>query len=226
MRYRIAGIDVHKKMLAVVVADVAGTGEYSFERRKFGATPEQLKQLAAWLMEQEVQEAVMESTAQYWRPVWETLERYWQPACRSREEAGPEAGNLHLAQAQSNRGQRGRKNDFRDAERLVKRLMAHELVLSFVPDPGATSVKEMATLSWTRLTMRLRLWSVVANAHASQTATYARAGARTQPSGVAAGTGAYQVVQHGFGSVGGEWTADAGSSGRRGDRPGGAGSSG
>ena len=30
------------------------------------------------------------------------------------------SGTLHLAQAQSNRGRRGRKNDFPDAERLVK----------------------------------------------------------------------------------------------------------
>jgi len=34
MAYRIAGIDVHKKMLAVVVADVEGEGEYQFERRR------------------------------------------------------------------------------------------------------------------------------------------------------------------------------------------------
>ena len=33
MAYRIAGIDVHKKMLAVVVADVEGESEYQFERR-------------------------------------------------------------------------------------------------------------------------------------------------------------------------------------------------
>ena len=33
--YRIAAIDVHKKMLAVVVTDVAGEGEYQFERRTF-----------------------------------------------------------------------------------------------------------------------------------------------------------------------------------------------
>jgi hypothetical protein len=30
MSYRIAGIDVHKKMLAVVVADVESEGEYQF----------------------------------------------------------------------------------------------------------------------------------------------------------------------------------------------------
>jgi len=41
---------------------------------------------------------------------------------------------LHLAQAQSNRGRRGRKRDFPDAERLVKQLVARELTLSFMPD--------------------------------------------------------------------------------------------
>jgi transposase len=44
------------------------------------------------------------------------------------------SGTLHLAQAQSNRGPRGLKKDFRDAERLGKRLMAQELILSFMPD--------------------------------------------------------------------------------------------
>jgi transposase len=44
------------------------------------------------------------------------------------------SGTLHLAQALSNRGRRGRKRDFRDAERLLKRLVSQELTLSFVPD--------------------------------------------------------------------------------------------
>jgi transposase len=66
--------------------------------------------------------------------VWGTLERYWQPSSKKREGAGPMSGTLHLAQAQSNRGARGRKRDFPDAERLVKRLVANELTLSFVPN--------------------------------------------------------------------------------------------
>jgi hypothetical protein len=65
MAYRIAGIDVHKKKLAVVVADVEVEEEYQFERRWYGSNPEQLQLLAAWLIEQQVQEVVMESTAQY-----------------------------------------------------------------------------------------------------------------------------------------------------------------
>src|SRR5437773_3667752 len=134
MSYRIAGIDVHKKMLAVVVSDVEIDGEYQFERRLFGSSPDQLRSLAAWLLEQEVEEVVMESTAQYWKPVWEALERYWKPIRQKREGTGRRSGTLHLAQAQSNRGPRGRKKDFPDAERLVKRLVARELTLSFVPD--------------------------------------------------------------------------------------------
>jgi hypothetical protein len=71
MPYRIAGIDVHKKMLAVVIADVAVEGEYQFVRRRVGTSPSELRGLADWLVAQEVEEAVMESTAKYWRPVWD-----------------------------------------------------------------------------------------------------------------------------------------------------------
>jgi len=112
MAYRIAGIDVHKKMLAVVVADVEVEGEYEFERRRFGASPEHLRLLAEWLLEREVDEVVMESTAQYWQPVWGALERYWRPTCLEREGAGPLSGKLHLAQALSNRGRRGERRIF------------------------------------------------------------------------------------------------------------------
>jgi hypothetical protein len=132
MSYRIAGIDVHKRLLAVVIADVAVEGEYQFARRRVGTNPSDLRALAEWLVAQEVEEVVMESTAQYWRPVWDALERDWQPRRRRRAGAGPLSGTLHLAQAQSNRGPRGRKRDFPDAERLVKRLVAQELTLSFV----------------------------------------------------------------------------------------------
>jgi len=135
MPYKIAGIDVHKRMLAVVVSDVEVDGGYAFERRQFGSNPAQLRLLADWLLEQHVEEVVMESTAQYWQPVWGALERYWTPTCKKREGAGAMSGTQHLAQAQSNRARQGRKNDFVDAERLVKRLVANALTLSFVPEP-------------------------------------------------------------------------------------------
>jgi hypothetical protein len=112
MSYRIAGIDVHKKMLAVVVTDVEIESEYQFERRMFGSSPEQLRSLAAWLVEQEAEEVVMESTAQYWKPVWGALERYWKPLREKREGARRRSGTLHLAQAQSNRGRTGTQEGF------------------------------------------------------------------------------------------------------------------
>jgi hypothetical protein len=111
MPYRIAGIDVHKKMLAVAVADVEMEGDVHFERLKVGTSPVQLRALAEWLVEREVEEVVMESTAQYWRPVWEALERYWRPKRRTRPDATP-VGTLHLAQAQSNRGAAGESETF------------------------------------------------------------------------------------------------------------------
>ena len=117
--YFVAGIDVHKSMLAVVITDAAREGEFQFQKRKFGTTASQLRELTQWLSEQEVRVAVMESTAQYWKPVWHELEGHFQ---------------LQLAQAHSNRAPKGRKRDFADAERLLRRHIAGELILSFVPD--------------------------------------------------------------------------------------------
>ena len=169
MTYRIAGIDVHKKMLAVVIADIAIEGAYQFTRRRVGTSPSELRELAAWLVAQAVEEVVMESTAQYWRPVWEALERDWLPARRTREGASPMAGRLHLAQAQSNRGPRGRKRDFLDAERLVKRLVAQELTLSFVPDGEQrlwrTVMRRKYQLSRNRVQVHNRLEALLEEAH-------------------------------------------------------------
>ena len=169
MAYRIGGVDVHKRMLAVVVADVTVEGDWPFERRQFGTTPRELRRLAEWLIEREVEEVVMESTAQYWRPVWEALERQWQPTRRRRLEAGPTAGALHLAQAQSNHGPRGRKKDFPDAERLVERLVAHELTLSFVPNVmqrlWRTVTRRKYQLTCNRVQLQNRLECLLEEAH-------------------------------------------------------------
>jgi transposase len=141
MSYKIAGIDVHKKVLMVVVME-ASTPEGKPERRRFGTLASELRRLSSWLREQGVEEAVMESTAQYWRSVWLELEPYL---------------GLQLAQAFSNRAPRGRKHDFKDAERLVRRLIANELILSFVPDEEQRTWRNMTRMK-TQLTRdRVRL---------------------------------------------------------------------
>jgi transposase len=66
---------------------------------------------------------------------------------------------LQLAQAFSNRAPRGRKHDFKDAERLVRRLIADELILSFVPNGEQRSWRNMTRMK-TQLTRdRVRLQS-------------------------------------------------------------------
>src|SRR5581483_1319265 len=103
MQYKVAGIDIHKKVLMVVVASVAdevkdvAAAALDFQCRRFGTGAEERKHLVSWLQSLQVQEVVMESTAQYWKPVWLELE--------------PHFPKLHLAQAQSNAAPKGRKND-------------------------------------------------------------------------------------------------------------------
>ena len=53
MSYKIAGIDVHKKVLMVVVVD-ASTPEERPERRRFATMPSELRRLSTWLREQGV----------------------------------------------------------------------------------------------------------------------------------------------------------------------------
>jgi transposase len=112
-----AGIDVHKKMLAVVIRRQGGE-QADYQKRKFGTTHAEIQHLEAWLRAQGVSEVVMESTAQYWRPVWYGLE----PLFR-----------LHLTHPLKTRAPRGRKSDFRDAQRLADRWCSGDLEESFIP---------------------------------------------------------------------------------------------
>ena len=88
MTYRIAAIDIHKKVLMVVVAvaaaevvDVAGEA-LEFICQRFGTGAEERRRLVRWLQQQEVTEVVMESTAQYWKPIWLELEPAFSEAPR------------------------------------------------------------------------------------------------------------------------------------------------
>src|ERR1039458_155 len=185
MSYRIVGIDVHKKMLAVVVSDVEVDGEYPFERRLFGSNPGQLRSLAEWLLEQEVEEVVMESTAQYWKPVWGALERYWKPIRQKREGAGPMSGTLHLAQAQSNRGPRGAQEGF------PRRRTSGEAAGGPGIDPALCARYSPA---------------FVADGDAPKVPADAQPRTITEPTGIFVGRGTHQVVQLRLRSVGRQCT--------------------
>ena len=125
----IAGIDVHKRVLVIAVAHgLDDSRNAKFECRRFGTCTSELLHVAAWLQQRKVQEVVMESTAQYWKPVWLALEPHFR---------------LYLAQAWSNRAPRGKKTDYRDAKRLVARYAAGELTLSFVPDAEQRQMRSL-----------------------------------------------------------------------------------
>jgi transposase len=113
----VAGIDVHKKMLAVVVRGQRGD-QVQYYQRKFGANRADIQHLGAWLQAHGVSEVVMESTAQYWRPVWYGLEPHFR---------------LHLTHPLKTRAPRGRKSDFRGARRLADRWDSGDLEESFIP---------------------------------------------------------------------------------------------
>lgn len=115
----VAGIDVHKRVLMVVVGS-SDTAEQSWAGRKFGTTASELERLKDWLMSLGVHRIAMESTAAYWLPVWQVLEERFE---------------LVLAQPRSTQAPRGRKSDFADARRIVKRLLADDLTVSYVPGP-------------------------------------------------------------------------------------------
>ena len=114
----IAGIDVHKRMLVVVVR-IFRDGKLVYEKRKFGATRKEIEEhLVVWLNHLGVDTVVMESTAQYWRPVWYGLEPHFEQ---------------HLCNPLQVKAPRGKKRDYRDAQRLADRWAAGDLEDSFVP---------------------------------------------------------------------------------------------
>ena len=134
----IAGIDVHKKMLAIVARHET-SGGVRYEQRQFGTTRSEIEHAAAWLQHEGVSEVVMESTAQYWRPVWYGLERHFK---------------LNLTHPLKTRAPRGRKRDFRDARRLADRWAAGDLEGSFIP--GAEE-RSWRWLTRTRVQMKRKL---------------------------------------------------------------------
>jgi transposase len=113
----VAGLDVHKKTVVVVILQ-KGQPDQDHATGTFGTTQFGLKELVAFLRQHGVTHVAMESTAQYWRPVWMALEGEFQ---------------LTLAQARSTRARRGRQWDQVDARRIAKRFLSGDLTVSCLP---------------------------------------------------------------------------------------------
>jgi transposase len=132
---RCAGIDVHKKFLAVCVLIGLAHQKPASEVRRFGTSVPELQRLKAWLLEKACTEVVMESTGSYWKPVFNILEG---------------SVRVILANAEQVKALRGKKTDPKDC-RWLAGLLRHGLVQpSFIPP---RDIRELRDLTRRRRTL-------------------------------------------------------------------------
>jgi transposase len=123
-----AGLDVHKKTVVAAVSEPAAGGGWHMETRTFETMTSDLLALSDWLTSHDVTHAAMESTGEYWKPVFNILE-----------------GNFDvvLVNAQHIKAVPGRKTDVNDAQWLAELLKHGLLKASFVPPVGQRDLREL-----------------------------------------------------------------------------------
>ncbi len=117
------GIDVHKKLM--VACFVHGNKQ---EIREFGATTRELLTLADWLQQSNCQMVAMESTASYWKPLYNILESSDLDAM--------------VVNARHMKAVPGRKTDVQDAEWIADLLQHGLLQASYIPDKDQRELRE------------------------------------------------------------------------------------
>ena len=124
---RCAGLDVHKKTVVacVLVREGRETGRAV---QTFGTTTADLLTLQTWLTEHRVTHVAMESTASYWKPVFNLLES---------------SVTTWLVNPAHIKAVPGRKTDVKDAEWIADLLQHGLLKPSFIPDRGQRELREL-----------------------------------------------------------------------------------
>ena len=131
MRYvyrECAGLDIHKRTVVACRVWVDESGELSTETKTFGTMTEELLQLVDWLMECRVSHVAMESTGDYWKPVFNLLEGH---------------GEVLLVNAEHVKHVPGRKTDVKDAEWLGELLVYGLLKPSFIPAKPQRDLRDL-----------------------------------------------------------------------------------
>ena len=118
------GIDVHKKL---IVACLRKGNKH--EIREFGATTKELLNLAEWLTTNECKMVAMESTASYWKPLYNILES--------------SDLNAMVVNAKHMKAVPGRKTDVKDAEWIADLLQHGLLQASYIPDKDQRELREL-----------------------------------------------------------------------------------
>jgi transposase len=125
---RCAGLDVHKKSVVVCVRLVCADGTISTHIRSFGTTTTALLDLVAWLLSLDVTHVAMESTGEFWKPVFTLLESQF---------------TVLVVNAAHIKNVPGRKTDVKDAE-WIAQLLAHGLLrASFVPEAPQRALRDL-----------------------------------------------------------------------------------
>ena len=123
-----AGLDVHKKtVVAKLIAPAAAGGLYQ-ELQTFGTMTADLLTLSDWLQTHGVTHVAMESTGEYWKPVFNILEANFE---------------VLLVNAQHIKAVPGRKTDVKDAAWIAELLRHGLLKASFVPPVGQRELREL-----------------------------------------------------------------------------------
>lgn len=125
---RCAGLDVHKKSVVACRVHTRPTGHKQQEIATFATTTPELLRLLAWLQEWACTHVAMESTGEYWKPVYNLLEGHVE---------------LLLVNARHIKAVPGRKTDVRDAEWIADLLRHGLLKASFVPPPPQRDLRDL-----------------------------------------------------------------------------------
>jgi transposase len=125
---RCAGLDVHKKTVVVCVRLVGTDGTLTTHTRSFGTTTAELLNLVAWLLTLEITHVAMESTGEFWKPVYNLLEGSF---------------TVLVVNAAHIKYVPGRKTDVKDAAWIAE-LLAHGLLRpSFVPPAPQRALRDL-----------------------------------------------------------------------------------
>lgn len=139
---RVAGLDVHKKTVVACRMRVTEDKRVEWETKTFGTMTADLLKLHDWLSEWEVQQVALESTADYWKPVFNILE---------------DSFEVVLVNAQHVKKVPGRKTDASDGEWLAE-LMLHGLLrASFIPPKPQRVLRELTRYRTTLVRERARI---------------------------------------------------------------------
>ncbi|RIK34530.1 MAG: hypothetical protein DCC55_32955 [Chloroflexi bacterium] len=73
-----AGLDVHKKSVVVCCITPSSQSAKSIEQRTFGTMTADILAMSDWLTSQQITHVAMESTGEFWKPIYNLLEGHFE----------------------------------------------------------------------------------------------------------------------------------------------------